>query len=56
MVSDDIPPQLLELHQHFQVLYLLLLQLIDCGKVDVKDVALEIDLSPDSLSAALAVM
>lgn len=44
------------LQQHFQVLYFLLLQLIDCGKVDVKDVALEIGISPDSLSASLAVM
>lgn len=56
VVSDDLSQQLLELHQHFQVLYLLLLQLIDCGKVDVKDVALEIGVSPDSLSASLAVM
>ncbi|XP_062025987.1 uncharacterized protein LOC133742336 [Rosa rugosa] len=32
----------------------ILQKLIDCGKVDVKDVALEIGVSPDSLSASLA--
>ncbi|KAL6177030.1 hypothetical protein ACLB2K_053662 [Fragaria x ananassa] len=32
----------------------ILQKLIDCGKVDVKDVALEIGISPDSLSASLA--
>ncbi|KAM0971666.1 hypothetical protein FF1_019575 [Malus domestica] len=33
---------------------LILKKLIDCGKVNVKDVALDIGLSPDSLSASLA--
>lgn len=33
-----------------------ILQLINRGKVDVKDVASEIGVSPDSLSATLAVM
>ena len=32
------------------------MQLIDRGKVNVKDVALEIGLSPDSLSASLDVI
>ncbi|KAM2067504.1 hypothetical protein ACFX1T_043836 [Malus domestica] len=33
---------------------LILKKLIDCGKVNVKDVALDVGLSPDSLSASLA--
>lgn len=33
-----------------------MLQLIDRGKVHVKDLALEIGISPDSLNATLAVM
>lgn len=33
-----------------------ILQLIECGKVSVKDVALDIGVSPDSLAATLAVM
>lgn len=34
----------------------MVLQLIDRGKVNVKDVALDIGVSPDSLAATLAVM
>lgn len=33
-----------------------MMQLIDRGKVNVKDVALEIGISPDSLNTTLAVM
>ena len=40
----------------FLSLIFLVLQLIDRGKVSVKDVALDIGVSPDSLAATLAVM
>lgn len=44
------------IHQLVLILTFFLLQLIDCGKVNVKDVASDIGLSSDSLAASLAVM
>lgn len=40
----------------WEVLHLLLVQLVDRGRVNVKDVASDIGVAPDSLSASLAVM
>lgn len=40
----------------WEVLHLSLMQLVDRGRVNVKDVASDIGVAPDSLSASLAVM